>query len=199
MFRIYCSLIFLEAKAQYCANFMQLASAFGEASGLSINIQKSSLFFSPNTPMEKWQEIRAVLRMGDMDTKAKYLGLPTLWEGSKKESMSFIRDNIMRKIRGWKGSQTNQAEKEVLINQFYKVSLCTSLCVLKSQLLSLANFGGVRGMVTGAFIWGLGRRCQFQDFAAFNSALLAKQVWRMIKSPSSFWVEVLKGLYFPDW
>ncbi|KAE9446413.1 hypothetical protein C3L33_21689, partial [Rhododendron williamsianum] len=100
-----------------------LASAFGEASGLSINIQKSSLFFSPNTPVtpvEKWQEIRAVLRMRDMDTKAKYLGLPTLWEGSKKESMSFIRDNIMRKIRGWKDSQTNQAGKKCSLNQFYK-------------------------------------------------------------------------------
>lgn len=167
MFRIYCSLIFLEAKAQYCANFMQLASAFGEASGLSINIQKSSLFFSPNTPVEKWQEIRAVLRMRDMDTKAKYLGLPTLWEGSKKESMSFIRDNIMRKIRGWKDSQTNQAGKKCSLNQFYKVSLCTSLCVLKSQLV-ISKFwwgkgNGDRSIHLGAWKkMSIPRLCSFQ-------------------------------------
>lgn len=140
MSRIYCSLIFLEAEAQYCANFMQLASAFGEASGLSINIQKSSLFFSPNTPLEKWHEIRAILRMGDMDPKAKYLGLPTLCEGSK-ESMSFIRDNIVRKIRGWKGSQTNQAGKEVLIKSVLQgISMYLLMC-FKIPASVISKFG----------------------------------------------------------
>lgn len=37
----------------------------------------------------------------------------------------------------------------------------------------------------------------FRDFKAFNLALLAKQCWRLVINPSSFWARVLKGLYFP--
>lgn len=159
---------FTGSKGQYCANFMQLASAFGEASGLSINIQKSSLFFSPNMPMEKWQEIRAVLRMGDMDTKAKYLGLPTLWEGSKKELMSFIRDNIMRKIRGWKGSQTKQVGKEVLIKSVLQgISMYPLMC-FKIPAFVISKFwwgkgNGDRSIHLGAWKkMSIPRLCGFQ-------------------------------------
>lgn len=38
----------------------------------------------------------------------------------------------------------------------------------------------------------------FRDFEAFNHALLAKQFWRISNEPNAFWVNVLKGLYFPN-
>ncbi|GJV85490.1 reverse transcriptase [Tanacetum coccineum] len=37
----------------------------------------------------------------------------------------------------------------------------------------------------------------FRDFSCFNLALLAKQGWRLIMNPGSFWCHVLKGIYFP--
>lgn len=37
----------------------------------------------------------------------------------------------------------------------------------------------------------------FRDFECFNLALLAKQAWRIVTNPNEFWVEILKGLYFP--
>lgn len=43
------SLVFLEANPLYCSNFMQIMECFSVASGLSLNVQKSSLFFSANT------------------------------------------------------------------------------------------------------------------------------------------------------
>lgn len=36
----------------------------------------------------------------------------------------------------------------------------------------------------------------FKDFEAFNIALLAKQFWLTVANPKSFWVQILKGLYF---
>lgn len=38
----------------------------------------------------------------------------------------------------------------------------------------------------------------FKDFYKMNSALLAKQAWRVLNEPSSYWVSMLKGIYFPD-
>ncbi|GKA88942.1 reverse transcriptase [Tanacetum coccineum] len=37
----------------------------------------------------------------------------------------------------------------------------------------------------------------FRDLHSFNLALLAKQGWRLIINPESFWARILKGLYFP--
>lgn len=38
----------------------------------------------------------------------------------------------------------------------------------------------------------------FRDFRAMNVALLARQGWRMLKNPDSFWAKMMKGLYFPN-
>ncbi|GJR94097.1 reverse transcriptase [Tanacetum coccineum] len=38
----------------------------------------------------------------------------------------------------------------------------------------------------------------FRDFEAFNTALLAKQGWRLLINPEAFWGRILKGIYFPN-
>lgn len=89
------SLVFLEAVPQSCLNFMDLISVFSEASGLFLNVQKSSVFFSPNTKVK--DEIKGILGMEEMERTAKYLDLPICWGKSKKESLGYLRDRIMRK------------------------------------------------------------------------------------------------------
>ncbi|KAK2652086.1 hypothetical protein Ddye_011942 [Dipteronia dyeriana] len=42
-------------------------------------------------------------------------------------------------------------------------------------------------------IGGLG----FHDLNVFNKALLAKQGWRLVKTPDSLVARVLKGIYYP--
>lgn len=37
----------------------------------------------------------------------------------------------------------------------------------------------------------------FKDFADMNSALLAKQAWRVIQCPNALWVKTLKAIYHP--
>lgn len=73
------SLVFLEAKPQTCSNFMDLIGSFSEASGLTLNLQKSSLFFSPNASDMLKEEIKGILGMAEMRGPVQYLGLPILW------------------------------------------------------------------------------------------------------------------------
>ena len=46
---------------------------------------------------------------------SKYLGLPTMFDKSKKISFRAIRDRIWKKIQGWKEKLLSRAGKEVLI------------------------------------------------------------------------------------
>lgn len=38
----------------------------------------------------------------------------------------------------------------------------------------------------------------FRNFRAMNEAHLARQGWRMLRNPNSYWAKILKGLYFPN-
>lgn len=38
----------------------------------------------------------------------------------------------------------------------------------------------------------------FRNLVDFNTALLAKQVWRLHTNPEAFWAKVLKGIYYPN-
>ena len=38
----------------------------------------------------------------------------------------------------------------------------------------------------------------FRNFHSFNLAMLAKQVWRLIKDPNSLCASVLRSKYFPN-
>jgi hypothetical protein len=37
----------------------------------------------------------------------------------------------------------------------------------------------------------------FRDFVIFNKALLAKQLWRLLKNPDSLVAQIFKAKYFP--
>lgn len=78
------SLVFLEAVPQYCSNFMELMYTYSEASGLSLNVHKSNLFFTPNTSVALKEEIKGILGMEEMKGDAKYLGCPCFGESQGK-------------------------------------------------------------------------------------------------------------------
>lgn len=38
----------------------------------------------------------------------------------------------------------------------------------------------------------------FRDFSGLNSALMAKQVYKLIRYPNALWARILKAIYFPN-
>lgn len=45
----------------------------------------------------------------------KYLGMPLLFSGSKKESFQAVKDRVWKKLKGWKEKRLSKAGKEVLL------------------------------------------------------------------------------------
>lgn len=120
----------------------------------------------------------------------------------------------MGKVQGWGSKHLNQAGKEVLIKSVLQsIPMYPFVCIkapagLCSQLNSvISKFWWGNGGNKGKIRWGAWSKLSapkgvggmgFKDFSSFNTALLAKQFWRLINSLNAFWVKVLKGLYFPN-
>lgn len=49
------------------------------------------------------------------DNPWKYLGIPAKWGGSKVQDLTWIKERVLAKMEGWKGSILSQVGKEVLI------------------------------------------------------------------------------------
>ncbi|XP_019090127.1 PREDICTED: uncharacterized protein LOC104738339 [Camelina sativa] len=143
---------------------------------------------------------------------SSYLGIPESLGGSKTKIFSFVQDRLQSRAGGWPARLLSRGGKEVMIKSVATavptfVMSCFRLpkTVTRKLTSAISNFwwsssGDSRGLHWIA--WdklcddklegGLGFRC-LDDF---NTALLAKQLWRLITVPNSLFAKVLKGRYY---
>lgn len=72
------SLLFCKANTAECMVLINILNAYEKASGQKINADKSSIFYSPNTPFENKEEILSILGPMQDTRHTKYLSLPSL-------------------------------------------------------------------------------------------------------------------------
>ncbi|XP_028754420.1 uncharacterized protein LOC114713907 [Neltuma alba] len=155
------TIIFLKANLDNCSLFMKLLQDYCNVSGQRVNYDKSSLFFSKNTPNEVRTNIVECLNIAEVDNPGKYLGLPILWGKSKNAALAYVCERMGRKVQGW-----------------------------RKKCLSFAGHGNKihwtswKALTKSKKEGGLG----FKDFMGFNNALLAKTAWRILHNPDSLWV-----------
>ncbi|XP_050387335.1 uncharacterized protein LOC126803595 [Argentina anserina] len=164
--------IFLLGTLKNCKSLAQILNEYCTTSGQMINREKSSIYFSPNTPRQMAFLMGELLSFKKVYNPGIYLGMPSLWGRSKRVALSFIKERIHEKIDGWKQTNLTLAGKEILIK-------------------SVAFF--VPSFPMSCFKLPVGT---FSEMGQFNLALIAKQCWRIIQEPDSMWVRVLKGRYF---
>lgn len=109
------SLLFCQATQMEVEVVAEILQTYAKASGQSINLKKSSMYFSLNTPHNQKDEIMRTLGVKEVDRFEPYLGLPTLVGRSKYHSFSYLKDRVWKKLQGWKGMLLSRARKEVLI------------------------------------------------------------------------------------
>ena len=79
------SLFFCKAESAEVSKFVEVLKLFKAASGQKINMDKSSVTFSQNTPVETRREVLEILGPMDELRQGKYLGLPSVIGKSKNQ------------------------------------------------------------------------------------------------------------------
>lgn len=101
---------------------------FSNASGQSINLQKSRLIFSSDIPVNVRNSLATVLNIPIWDNVGSYLGVPAEWGRSEIHSLKWIKERVLSKMDGWKEKLLNQAGKEVVIKAVLQaIPSCTLL------------------------------------------------------------------------
>ena len=71
--------------------------------------------FSRGVSRERKEELIDLLQMKQVEKHQKYLGIPTVYENSKKVMFRSILNRVWKKLQGWKEKLLSGAGKEVLI------------------------------------------------------------------------------------
>ena len=155
-----------------------------------MNKEKTTLFFSRNTPGEVQEAIKEVFGAQIIQQHEKYLGLPSLVGQGKRNAFNHIKEQVGRKNARWKGKFLSNVGKEIIIKAVAQVVPTYTMSCFKhpESLCSELN------TMIGRFWWGQKsneRRIAwmsweklclpkaegglgFRSLKAFNLAVLAK-------------------------
>ena len=207
------STIFCQATSDDCSRLEQILETYEKASGQQLNREKTSLFFSHNTPYETKEYIRHRFGAGVIKQHETYLGLPYLVGRSKKNTFNALKERLNNKISEWKEKMLSQVGKEILIKvvaqaiHTYTISVFKLLDTLCDELTSMVRtfwWGQSNGKNRMAWLsWD--KICapkkdgglDFRDLRAFNLKPLSKQGWHLQINTHSLVYRVLKTCYFP--
>ena len=208
------TMFFLHANKRNCKTLNDILRKYGEASGQSINVDKSSITFSNKAPADLKEMVKNELKIQKDGGMGKYLGLPEQFGRRKRDLYASIIDRIQQKSRGWSTKFLSSAGKLVMLQS---VLAPTPSFAMSSFKLPVSLCKRIQSVVT-RFWWddneekkkmawvsweriskpkasgGLGIR----DFQKFNDALLAKIGWRLLENPESLLGKTLFGKYCPE-
>ncbi|XP_042984282.1 uncharacterized protein LOC122313374 [Carya illinoinensis] len=151
---------------------------YEEASGQSLNKQKTSIMFSSNGCRKEWDRIVRDLGARVQNNCEKYLGLPIMVGRSKYNTFRGIKDRVWLKLSNWKNQFLSPAGKEILLKAVVQAIPTYHMSVFLLPKRLCKEIAG--------------------ELESFNKALLAKQVWRVLTNPSSVAARILKDKYFKN-
>lgn len=202
-------MFFTKATAESCSSLASILQEYELASGQLINASKSFISFSSKTLQETRDQVKSILGIEKEVGVGKYLGLSELFSRRKRDVFSSIVDMIKIRAAFWSGRRLSTAGKLTILKSLlstiptYSMS-CFPLPVgLCNQIQSaLTRFWWDQDPEVRKICWvaldalaehqgGLG----FRDIQDFNVAILAKNSWRILTSPTSLLARLLLGKY----
>ena len=208
------SLLCCKATKQEAGIVKEILKKYEKALGQMVNYEQLAMIFSRNTLNQDRKEIGEELGNMTEAISGKYLGLPMAIGKSKRQVFEYVKRKISDKMQGWKQKLLSPGGKEVLIKAVvmaipnYTMScfkLPRSLC--KDIGSRIAKFWWENGEGENRMHWASWKKLTevkgkggigFRDLEAFNTALLAKQIWRFITAPNLLVSRVMKAKYMKD-
>ena len=206
--------LFFKAQESEAMHMKNILATYEAASGQSINLLKSEMFCSRNVSDELRQSLADTLGVRQVLGTWKYLGLPYMVGRRKKSTFKFIKDIIWNKINSWSSRCLSQAGREILIKSVLQSipSYVMSTFLLPDSLLediekmlnsfwwghNATNSKGIHWMSwerlsTPKCFGGMG----LKNLKAFNMAMIGKEAWKLVTSPNSLIIKLLKAKYYP--
>jgi len=109
--------------------------------GQKLNLQKTSIFFSCNTNLDKRQEILTLSRLTKATRFDTYLRLPALVGRSRDQSFNGIKDKVWKRLNNLKAKFLSQARNEILLKDVVQAipTYCMSVFLLPVSLCKDLN------------------------------------------------------------
>ena len=206
------SMFYCKQSDEELSRLTAILQEYSLASGQRINYQKSSIYFGKHIPSERREEIKLKLGMEQEGGDGIYLGLPESFGGSRVSILSFLKERLEQRIGGWQNRFLSPAGKEVLLKAIaLALPTYTMSCFLvpkticKKIMAIMSDYWWKSNTASKGMHWrsweslcspkdkgGVG----FKDLEAFNTALLGKQLWRIITQPDSLLARIFKSRYF---
>ena len=204
-------MFFAKVDKRSVASIKRVLEHFCMESGQAISVDKSRIYFSPNTPSSLKDNICEILGIQATSSLGKYLGFPLRHNGAGRNQYNFIVERMIAKLSGWKTKFLSYAGRLVLVNYDMEaipsyvmqgVALLMHVCEKIDKVsrdfiwgstedkrkLHLVGWGKI---VKSKEEGGLG----LQSARAKNIALLAKLNWRLYQEKEALWARVLLNKY----
>ncbi|CAA0840706.1 Uncharacterized mitochondrial protein AtMg01250 [Striga hermonthica] len=109
------SIVFSKATSVEAASIVNILNLYECASGQQVNLEKTTISFSPNTPQALRQTIWSIFGIHSPTSIGTYFGLPSMFERDKKQSFALIREKIWKRLHTWNRNLFSSAGRKILI------------------------------------------------------------------------------------
>ncbi|KAL1548779.1 hypothetical protein AAHA92_16968 [Salvia divinorum] len=189
----------------------ELLDQYSQYSGHRVSINKTQLFFSPNTDADTAMKIESILHFKVVDNLGMYLGIPIIHGRATYATFRYIIDKVRRRLNGWSAASLSMAGRVTLAKAVLSAipNYCMQAVMLPANVideieklirrfvwggseqppkLSLVNWKTVcKPMCSG----GLG----IHNLKTHNQAFMIKLGFRLILEDKSLWARILREKY----
>ncbi|XP_057780066.1 uncharacterized protein LOC130998670 [Salvia miltiorrhiza] len=202
------TMFLVSEKVENARAIRSILKIFEVLSGLTVNFEKSC-FVGINIQDDAGSVMADHLKCCVGSLPVKYLGVKIGGHLSRATDWSYVVERVKRKINGWKERRISFAGRVTLLRSvlfsipIYQLSFSKIpkkvLSEIRSLMCKFLWVGGVEGKKICWVKWeelcrehregGLG----LKNLEWFNSALMAKWLWRFLSERESLWARVIKS------